>query len=154
MPTGIELNDYYNHQYYEKSKMTNIKKFNREVIINKIKKDYNRFVKNNVKFDGKKILDVGAGRGFVLETIAANAKPVHLFGIEPSESLVAWVEQNKRYDYNIECYDIDAFLRSESKGYQNEWYDIIIFRSVLEHLDRPKQALIGLRALLKEGGLL
>ncbi len=156
MPKISEMNAYYQQGYYEDYKKIE----NRGIGSNLArmrqckKRDYENYIENGIDFNGKKILDVGAGRGLFLEAIKNASKPEFLFGFEPSSRVVDWITKHMDFPFSVECYDLDGFLESKSTGKLLGGYDIIIFNGVLEHLPNPKSALNKLHRLLKNDGFL
>jgi len=86
-----------------------------------------------------KVLDYGAGWGDFLAV--ANCIGVDVFGLEFDQRKIDFAQKN-----GIPCGDIRFIEKSAP-------YDIFMCNQVLEHLDKPKEALTDLRFLLKDGAI-
>jgi 2-polyprenyl-3-methyl-5-hydroxy-6-metoxy-1,4-benzoquinol methylase len=86
-----------------------------------------------------KVLDYGAGWGDFLAV--AKCIGVEVFGLEFDQRKIDFARRN-----GIPCGDF-SFIE------KNAPYDIFMCNQVLEHLDKPKDALIKLRSLLKKGAI-
>lgn len=105
--------------------------------------------KNLLKYlkEGISVLDVGCGSGAITKGIAEKAGKA--MGIDTSESLIAQARKNYGDIPNLEFQvaDIHTFDTTER-------YDIITAARVLQWLSDPKETLLKLKPLLKEGGVL
>lgn len=105
--------------------------------------------KNLLKYlkEGISVLDVGCGSGAITKGIAEKAGKAR--GIDTSESLIAQARKNYSDIPNLEFQvaDIHTFATPER-------YDIITAARVLQWLSDPKETLLKLKPLLKEGGVL
>lgn len=155
MPTEEQVADYYMGEYYEKYK--NVEKRSRvtvdELMPGKIA-NMNQLVERGIDFSGKRILDVGAGRGLLLEAIRRHYEPIKIFGIEPSSYAVEWCKSNLSKDLTVERCDLGSFVQSDSPGNVANGYDVVLLHGVLEHLENPGQALKEISTLLSETGVL
>ncbi len=86
-----------------------------------------------------KVLDYGAGWGDFL--LVAKCIGVEVFGLELDQRKIDFAKRN-----GIPCGEF-AFIE------KNAPYDIFMCNQVLEHLDKPKEALKNLRSLLIEGAI-
>jgi len=89
-------------------------------------------------------LDVGTNMGFFLRK--AKGQGWNLYGVEPSPSLSEMAR--KYFDLNIKT----AFL--ENAGFEPDFFDIITFTDVFEHLSDPKIILSQAHRLLKREGII
>lgn len=90
-----------------------------------------------------KILDVGCGRGFFLNSIKHEFE---VAGVEIDEKSSRYA--SKKYGIEIKAQQITELSPAENS------YDVITFWHTLEHLPDPKSSLEKAFALLKEKGLL
>lgn len=90
------------------------------------------------------VLDVGCGRGFILNYLKSLGFEAH--GVEFSDT-AAWHARNV-LGLEVETGD---FLKSP---HQKDRYNAVIFWHSLEHLPRPVEAIKRARELLKDGGTL
>ena len=92
-----------------------------------------------------KILDIGPGLGFFLS--ALNSRKWKKHGLEESEQCVRFIRQNYD-DINIKK---GSILKTK---YENEYFDVVFFYHVFEHLSEPLLALDKIFKILKPNGLL
>lgn len=90
-----------------------------------------------------KVLDVGCSEGFFMELLR-NLGFENIKGIDPSSKVV---EKAKKKGLIAEQNDIDEFQTKEK-------YDVILMMDVLEHLEKPEQALEKAYKLLNDNGAL
>jgi SAM-dependent methyltransferase len=102
---------------------------------------YNFFIgKKNIK-----TLDFGCHNGLFLETFDNRFIKN---GIEKNKGAVNWARENMSFGANIHACDIiDA-------PYEDEYFDLIVMRGVIEHLTHPNRDINKILRLLKSGGLL
>jgi len=97
---------------------------------------------------GLNILDVGTGMGdsliYLKEKVNSSA---NYFAIESSEFCIRYLEKN---GITVVTNDVDADWHLPN----NEKFDIIIMRHVLEHFLKPEEVLSKIRAVLKSEGTL
>jgi len=94
------------------------------------------------------VLDIGAGRGWMLEYIKMNKPGVETFASESSTDCKIQIENN---GHNI--IDLDLDLGSH-KINGNKKFDLIIMRHVLEHLYQPNIALSIIKDLMHDNSVL
>jgi 2-polyprenyl-3-methyl-5-hydroxy-6-metoxy-1,4-benzoquinol methylase len=94
--------------------------------------------------NGGRILDVGCGDGFFLRSVKNIGWEVH--GIEMSAAAV-----NRAKSMGVEQMTCGTF---DDASYPENYFDVIRFWSVLEHIHDPVATLAKVRRLLKPGGLL
>jgi len=96
-----------------------------------------------------KILDFGAGRGYMSQEIGKYLKKT---GREPKDCLYATEIVPENFMYNeIECKKIST---DSVIPYKDEYFDIIYSIEVIEHMTRPYEFLNQAFAKLKKGGTL
>jgi len=100
-----------------------------------------RFIMNFI--ENGKILDVGCNGGFFLNVFDNNFEK---YGIEIDPGAVEYAHQNFNLDVRLEKFGEDSF--------DNESFDLVIFRGVIEHMFDPKSALDRAWEVLKPGGKL
>jgi len=99
----------------------------------------------NVAVDGKAVLDVGCGVGYLLHEIGAAFKPAAVSGSDFSEE--AMLVSRAKFP-GITFFQHDICLPFTEK------YDVILCTEVLEHLEKPWLGLQNLREALRAGGCL
>ena len=151
MPSDEILEKYYTGGYVEDKSGT---KDNFQAFIERIKKrpvgDKNKeivdFLKPFIKNEAK-VLDIGCSSGVLLAEIRkmTNAR---VTGVEPDATMVRVA---KEY-YGIE--DMENIFFEDFIKKNNEKFDLVILRHVLEHLKDPNKAVEELKDLLSDGGYL
>lgn len=97
-----------------------------------------------VNSGGKRLLDVGCGIGQLL--VAARSRGWDVSGIEFND---------KAAQYGRDIFGLSISSRAvESYGSENEKFDAVTLRHVLEHLEKPHETIASLVKLLKPGGAL
>lgn len=99
-------------------------------------------------WDGKVVLDLGCGGGFVSEELARRG--AHVVGLDPSLALIEVAQKhavmnNLRIDYNV------GF--GESLPYADCLFDVVVCVDVLEHVSDLDKVLNEVHRVLKPGGL-
>ena len=89
-------------------------------------------------------LDIGTNVGFFLRH--TRGKKWNVFGIEPSPSLSDMAR--KHFGLNVKT----SYL--EEAGFEDNFFDIVTMTDVFEHVAEPKKMLLGIRRVLKKGGIL
>ncbi len=92
---------------------------------------------------GSRVLDVGCGRGVVLDALADRGLEVH--GVEMSAAAARGADP--RASVRIARNLADA-------GYPSSHFDQVLIWHVLEHLERPRETLDEVRRILRPGGRL
>lgn len=100
-------------------------------------------LKKHIPKAGARVLDIGTAGGAFLD--AANKFGYEYIGIEPSIYLV---EQGKKRGLNI----VQGTIFEHP--FEDESFDMICLWDVIEHLTDPKGALLKVKPLLKENGVL
>ena len=97
---------------------------------------------------GKKILEIGSGSGG--RTVALALEGAEIYGIEPNESgVMASCYRSKRYPGLKATFAVGV---GEYLGFKNNFFDLIITYSVLEHVRDIDRVLRETFRVLKEGG--
>lgn len=94
--------------------------------------------------DSGVLLDVGCAAGFFLK--AARDAGFKVYGVEPNKWLANWGRKNLSLDISPEPFEKAQFPR--------DFFDVVTFWSVLEHLADPLSALRKTNQLMKKGGVL
>lgn len=92
---------------------------------------------------GKKLLDVASGGGFLVEV--AKTRGYTAEGVELNREMVSWCQSR---GLNVHYGDALDFLGS------CEPYDVIVLSSIIEHLDNPLKLIEACRKTLNPGGVI
>lgn len=131
----VQLNSYYKKEFtYELTEQT------RSRIIETSRGIISKLISFNS--DGKKLLDIGSGHGYLLEV--AKEKLIDAIGIEPSRKL--YNETKNRH--SVQNMNIDDFAKDK----QNK-FDFITLVHVLEHLNEPNIIPDQLSSMLNINGI-
>lgn len=93
-----------------------------------------------------KILDVGCGAGDYTEVIRRYAPQFEVYGVDISKEAI---KKAKRDFPSIDFSVASAY----HLPFPNCFFDVVVMKCVLEHLEDPDRALAELRRVLKPGGL-
>lgn len=93
---------------------------------------------------GRRLLDVGCAAGFFLE--AARDKGWEVRGLEISEYASKYAREELRLE--VESDSITTLTKDYPK------FDVITLWDTIEHLDRPDLALVNIRRMMRERGVL
>ena len=97
---------------------------------------------------GQKWLDVGCGTGALSQTILEFSDPAHIKAIDRSEAFVEFARaqtQDQRVQFEVR----DAQALNVELGI----FDAIVSGLVLNFIPQPEQALVGMRRVAREGGV-
>lgn len=104
----------------------------RKILINRFNKNLIKVIK---EINPVSILDAGCGEGFIIKLISDNVEgELKICGFDLSEQAAGFAEQINK-DANIKAasiYDIP---------FENNSFDLVICSEVLEHLEKPEEAL-------------
>ena len=110
----------------------------------KIKNWYGEIPKFINKLSPGKILDIGAGLGYLLSTIDSNWQK-HC--IEISNDGINFIK--KQYpEIDIKCEELEENL------FEAEYFDVVVLYHVIEHLEQPIKILKIIKKILKPNGYL
>ena len=98
------------------------------------------FIKNVINCDNKKICEIGAFDGLLLNIFKNNGCEV--FGYELNDKAREYAK--KKYNINLK----PNFLEDNQK------YDIIILSHVIEHFKEPKEILLKIKSMLNDNGFI
>ena len=138
-PTDEEIYLLYKNEYHNSIK-------NKIFEVAKSKMRYARclnqfnFIKNSINCDNKKVCEIGAFDGLLLNIFKNNGCKV--FGYELND---------RAREYAKKKYNIDLkpnFLEDNQK------YDIIILSHVIEHFKEPKEILLKIKSMLNDNGFI
>lgn len=91
---------------------------------------------------GKRILDIGCGKGDKLKEF--HRRGLQVYGIDVSETAISEARQKVSGDFKVGSF--------ESADYPTEFFDVIRFDNVLEHIYDPRPFLKKVYNLLRPGG--
>lgn len=103
--------------------------------------------------DGMKILEVGSGPGFITEKLLKDYKNSHITALEINEDFIKYTKSHLKTEHD------DNRLRLvhgdiTDSNLQNESFDFVFVRLVLQHLENPEVAINEIYRVLKPGGKL
>jgi len=104
------------------------------------------FILNYFKNEKKgRLLDVGCATGFLLDE--ARKQGWEVYGVEPS----AWAA-----DYAKNQLQLPNIVQGSlnEANYPANFFDVVIFNNVIEHLSEPKESLEQIRRVLKPSGII
>ena len=148
--TEDELSRYYSQGYYE-TYNTGLKNQNEQSYSEQLqswKKKYTRYfrflARNKICLTGKRLLDVGCGRGYFLS--AAREKGAgDCLGIEPSRQCYEKIRSGKEYDFRV----LNKCIRDVCPE-ETGLFDLVACIGVLEHLSEPILDLKVCRSLMND----
>jgi 2-polyprenyl-3-methyl-5-hydroxy-6-metoxy-1,4-benzoquinol methylase len=129
----MKIKQFYNNRY--KAKKFDIRK-NKTDHIFMLEK-----VLDNISTKDKKILDIGAGDGYILK----KTKSKNLTALDLSEDNILHLQKN-----NIETYKLD--ISSDELPFKNGTFDIIIMNEVIEHIFDCQTSINNVFKMLKKNG--
>ncbi|MFD1144867.1 class I SAM-dependent methyltransferase [Larkinella insperata] len=99
---------------------------------------------------GLAVLDVGCGSGAITRGIAERVGPQgRVLGIDPGETLIADAQRHTAEVPQL------AFQQADLFNFEtDERFDMVTCARVLQWLNRPEEALVRMKNLLKPGGIL
>ncbi|MCD6475542.1 MAG: class I SAM-dependent methyltransferase [Anaerolineaceae bacterium] len=140
-----DLEEFYASCYYISysmdKKAKNVRWIKRKIAIAKGILD---FIENFRPLKGLRLLDVGAGHGFLLRE--ARNRGALVSGVEPS---VRHAGRLRVDGFDVQTGSVEQFL-SERK----DVFDVVVLSHVLEHIGSPKTFLITVRRMLSDGGII
>lgn len=142
IPIPLKFEDHYNIEvdnYFEKG----LKDYDE----NSFKEEISYFKANYSVLPKLRSLDIGAGLGKVMK--AMNREGLDAYGIEPSESFHHYAVNNMEIPE-----DRLSSTTIENANFENNFFDLITFSAVFEHLYDPNKSLVNALKWLKPGGLI
>ncbi|WP_300754565.1 class I SAM-dependent methyltransferase [uncultured Brachyspira sp.] len=139
LPTDEEIYALYKNEYHNNIKNKLFETAKSKMRYARSLSQFN-FIKNYIDFYNKKVCEIGAFDGLLLNIFKKNGCDVYGYELNDNARLYA---KNK--------YDIDLkpnFLESKEK------YDIIMLSHVIEHFKNPFDVLIKIKNMLKDDGYL
>ena len=98
--------------------------------------------------EGKKILDIGCGTGFIANSIAKKGYDVTAIDIEPEGIKLAKKGTGKKRKVTFLVGDFFEF------DFKKESFDCVLLTDVLEHIKEDDKLLRGIQKVLKKKGVL
>lgn len=134
--------DYFNQQIYGFSNKFNLAMAYQKIWIYGRLNLIIKLLKGNIK--EKQLLDIGSAYGLFL----ASARKIgfEITGIEYSATAVKWAREN--LSLNVHCGTI------ETTNLPKNFYDVVCFWDVIEHIENPLTFLRLVRELTKDKGLI
>lgn len=148
-PTDAELDSIYGSDYSlgeeraegsPETRFISLKRSSAAMILDMVSR-YSRWR----DFQGRRLLDIGCGQGFL--AAEAIARGYEVTGVDVSEELLG---QAGRYASNAETY----IMKAEDLDFDHESFDVCTLVDVLEHTRNPYQVLKKVWQMLKSGGIL
>ncbi|MDW3221195.1 MAG: methyltransferase domain-containing protein [Acidimicrobiales bacterium] len=96
---------------------------------------------------GMRVLDVGCGPGNLTAEIAGRVAPGEVIGIDASDTIVAEAARDHGEAASFALGDVYAL------DYPDDGFDLVHAHQVLQHLDRPIEALREMRRVTTPGGI-
>lgn len=96
------------------------------------------------KKDGNRLLDIGCCAGFLLDE--ARAMGWDAYGVE----LSVWASRYAHEKFNLKVYNAEL----EKACFPDEYFDAVVMQDTIEHLQRPREALLEVNRILKASGVL
>lgn len=100
-----------------------------------------KFITNNPET----VLEIGCREGLFIKVLKENYEITDSWGVEPDETVT---EKAKKNIDNIIC---DFFTKDTN--IPDNYFDLIVFNDVLEHIYDPWEMLIMTKSLLKKNGI-
>jgi ubiquinone/menaquinone biosynthesis C-methylase UbiE len=97
-----------------------------------------------------RILDVGCGPGNITADLASYVPRGTIEGVDVSPDVVARAAERYAGEPDNVSFRVDDVYRLEAA---DETYDVVYVHQVLQHLHDPVTALVEIRRVLREGGL-
>ncbi|WP_020004217.1 class I SAM-dependent methyltransferase [Brachyspira innocens] len=139
LPTDEEIYALYKNEYHNNIKNKLFETAKSKMRYARSLSQFN-FIKKHIDFHNKKVCEIGAFDGLLLNIFKKNGCDVYGYELNDNARLYA---KNK--------YDIDLkpnFLESKEK------YDIIMLSHVIEHFKNPFDVLIKIKNMIKDNGYL
>lgn len=100
-----------------------------------------------------RVLDIGAGPGWIPIRLARLSPGMELLGVDSSEAMLAVAAKNAR---RAGLADVVRFEAADAKAlaYPDDSFDLVLSHQTLHHLERPEQMLAEAARVLRPGGAL
>tara|TARA_B100001750_G_scaffold169122_1_gene137530 strand:- start:1878 stop:2789 length:912 start_codon:yes stop_codon:yes gene_type:complete len=145
IPTNEELENFYQNEYYQKTKPDYIIGNEKDIAYQNYTFDEKLdFLESKISGKQKKILDIGSGPGFFLRR--AKKRGWNVLGIEPSPIACEYAKKQKIP--TIQKFFHEVNIKQLGK------FDAIHTYDVLEHVNNPINILKKSYSLLKKGGII
>ena len=145
IPSSEELEDFYQNEYYQKTKPNYIIGNEKDIRYQNYTFDEKLdFIESKISGKQKKILDIGSGPGFFLRR--AKKRGWNVLGIEPSP--IAYEYAKKQKIPTVQKFFHEVNIKQLGK------FDVIHMYDVLEHVNDPINILKESYSLLKKGGII
>lgn len=96
--------------------------------------------------EGGKFLDVGCGTGETMSFIKNLSNKNEIYGIDTSERAVEYSkDRGHKHTYKANALDLP---------FEDNFFDVILFLDVLEHIKDDKKAIKEAKRVLKDGGII
>jgi 2-polyprenyl-3-methyl-5-hydroxy-6-metoxy-1,4-benzoquinol methylase len=105
--------------------------------------NYKLVLQNAVPVQQKKLLEIGPGKGTFLAKAAKDGFEVH--AVELNAKLIENLKKTTPHVYSDDIQHL---------GLPDNYFDVIYFRDVMEHIDKPIPFLATIERILKPGGTL
>ena len=132
---------------------------NRSTEVLRLKAQVELFFENELKIykqigmrDGFKVIECGCGPGYLLLNLARTFPNSHFTGLEIDPYLLESFQKSIAHNNTSSIVAKQGSIYET--GEEDALYDLVISRLVIEHLDKPQDALAELYRILKPGGKL
>ena len=95
---------------------------------------------------GHRVLDLGCGRGILLDRLATSFR-TRGFGIDISRGTLRGLQSESLHSHQIACSE------GENLPFRDGSFDLAVSLDVLEHVEAPEQVLAEMLRVLKPGGV-
>lgn len=136
IPSKVQLEEFYKNFDYKNKEIA-------ELTIRKDAMNSLKRIRQYIKNEQVKLLDIGCGRGFFLDE--ARKLGWNVYGIDYSENVI---------DYAIKKLNLDVERTDMFNYHTKELYDVVSLNQVIEHVSDPDKIIKKCFKLLKKGGIL
>jgi SAM-dependent methyltransferase len=95
---------------------------------------------------GQRVLDLGCGRGILLDRLATSFR-TRGFGVDISRSTLKGMQSESLHPHHIACSE------GENLPFRDNSFDLALSLDVLEHVEAPERILAEMLRVLKPGGV-
>ena len=148
LPSIIEHNNFYSIDYFEREKSASVAQGYRDYLSEQdtFKKNFFRILRKieRIKPTKGRILEVGSAFGFFVE--CSRLRGWEASGVELNEAVAKWARDRLK---------VNVFNgTTRSCNFSDNYFDVVCFIGVIEHLLNPLEELEEVRRILKEDGLI